>query len=94
MTVWKFTLDCGAMTPYSLEIPIGARFLKFANQGGKSVIWYEVRQGRDTEPRWFFLLETGKDLPEELVVYRGTAQWKAAGIFNYVLHLYELPTHG
>lgn len=82
-TVWKFLLR-ETSDPQFLSIPEGAEILLVHGQTNRIGIWAEVDVQASRAPRWFIILPTGEQIPEN-GEYLGTAF-----VGPYVFHVYEL----
>lgn len=84
--IWKFALS----EHCTLDMPRGATILTAREQGDDVCIWAEVDPKAPLEKREFRVFGTGFELPEKVMVYRGTAMLSSGRL---VLHVYEILPH-
>lgn len=85
-TVYKYPLQTMIE---SVSMPAGADILQVSNQFNSVCMWALVDTTRPVETRRFYIIGTGHPLPEEPVVYLGTAKVENGHI---VLHVFEATT--
>lgn len=88
-TVWKYPLPLllvyGPGTIGVVELPVKARFLRFAMQNGTPTLWCEVMPLAPMITREFCVVGTGQTIPVG-------AEWVGTCLDGaYVWHLYVLP---
>lgn len=82
--VWKFPLGMG---PNKIDMPIGAKVVDVAMQGGFPHLWVEVQDPEKVERRLFEVFGTGHPIPDE---------YDHVGTFHdppFVWHVYENSPH-
>lgn len=90
MKIWKYDLDM-MKSVQAVRMPAGAKALSVGIQfEERLVLWAEVDPDKPHTDVWFYLVQTGKDIPDGVVwagrKYIGTVQfWNG----DYVLHIYE-----
>lgn len=82
-TVWKYSLKTAETM---IELPAGAKILKFDAQGRAMAIWALVDTDAPKELRHFYVLATGDALPFEFNTHRGTCLVERG---TFVWHLFE-----
>lgn len=81
-SVWKFTLaETDDKQP--LLMPFNARIIHVHEQGDQVAIWAIVNPKARLENRWFIVVGTGQDMPEDNE-YLGTCH-----VGRLVLHVFE-----
>ena len=70
-------------------IPKNSNFLAVSMQGRDICLWVEVAVEAPTEKRWFRVVGTGWDLPDDVIDYIGTVQQG-----DCVWHVYEYQPGG
>ena len=83
-TIWKFPVQ----DAFTLELPIGARFLDVQVQAGVPQFWFLLDPNGQREIRKFAVAGTGAHISNpEMLEHLGTFQLHEGRI---VLHLFEL----
>lgn len=86
-TVWKYEVPINF--DFTLELPIGAKILKYDTQRNVPMLWVLVNSANDKEKRKFIMLGTGheRELSPISLIYIGTCLMMGDGL---VWHLFEV----
>jgi hypothetical protein len=84
-TIWKYGFDI--VDKFLLDLPIGARVLTAQIQNDVPCLWVLVNPNTAKEPRTFYVIGTGHELPVDIALtYISTFQQYGGAL---VWHLFE-----